>query len=329
MNEVTKVGLLLCVGLVLNVVLADWYRERVMWNGIPETTTRQFDEARGGIDTLILGDSHAKRGLYPSVLGDAFNLSIPGQKYTQTYYVVRSQIEDGSVDLRIVILPADLHTFALWNTDNFAFVRYYAPIANYLEIGWHRGALWLYAVRGLQGRYAPYVGGRQNILSYLATGRPAVLQWLQDTPMVEGALVDARTIAKLPPDEIVERARQRARLHLGDAGPIAPIHEWYFSRTLELCAANDIEVVLVQYPVTRAYLDAVSERTDIEAFDRRIQALIEPYRNVRLVPSRNLYGKRLDLFIDPDHLNERGATSFSRRIKRRVLDPLRQRIARD
>jgi len=327
MNEIGKITLLLCTLLALNASLADWYRETVMRNGISEKTTRQFEELpsddRERIDTLILGDSHPKRGLYPSVLGDAFNVSIPGENYTETYYVLKSHILDESLDLRIAILPVDLHSLSSWNLDGFAHVHHYAPFVDYLEVGWHRSQLLTYAVRGLQGRYAPYLSGRRNILSYFDIGIPHDLHWLHGTPLVGGALIDERTLRKQSKSERIDQAFKRTWFHFSESDMMAPVSEMYFLRILELCAENQINVLLIQYPVTPEYLEAAAEYVDIEAFDQKIRALAQPYDNVRLVASRSLFGNRLDLFLDTDHLNKNGATRFSKMIKCRFLDPLR------
>lgn len=324
MHEIAKIALLLCIGLALNASLANWYRESVMWEGITEKTTRQFEAERDSVDTLILGDSHAKRALYPSVLKNAFNLAIPGENYIETFYVLRSLIDDANLEIRTVILPIDLHSLSSWNIDGFAHVHHYASFVDYFEIGWRRGRLMLYAVRALQGRYAPYVSERRNILTYFEYNRPRDMFWLQELPLVGGALVDKRSIAKWTSDERMEQTATRVGFHLKNRDPTLPILEAYFLQILDLCAAHNIRVVLVQYPVTREYLRAASEIIDIEAFDQRIRTLVQPYDNVQLIATRNLFGNRLDVFLDGDHLNEKGAILFSRAIKRRALDVTRK-----
>jgi hypothetical protein len=320
MNEIAKIAMLLCTGLVLNASLADWYREKVMWHGIIERTGRQFEEVRDDIDTLILGDSHPKRGVFPSVLGNAFNLSIPGENYIETFFVLKAQINDERVELRTVILPMDLHSLSSWNLDGFAHVHHYSRFVDYFEVGFRRRQLPLYAVRAIQGRYAPYVSERRNILSYFETEKPRDMFWLQRTQLVGGALVDKRSILEWKKRARVDRTITRVALHFKNRDLITPIVEEYFLQILDLCSAHDINVVLVQYPVTRDYLVAASELIDIAAFDRDTRALIQPYDNVQLIESRKMFRNRLDVFIDSDHLNKKGATLFSRVVKRRILN---------
>ena len=101
---------------------------------------RQFEKQRDGIDTVILGDSHAKWGLDPSVLGDAFNLALPGESYAETYYVLEHLVKSSPGAPRFVILQADLHSFNGYNRNQFAFAHHYADFVDYIDIGWRRGS---------------------------------------------------------------------------------------------------------------------------------------------------------------------------------------------
>jgi hypothetical protein len=323
MREIAKVALLLLSLLALNAPLADWYRERVMRLGIGERTARQFKEERHGIDTLVLGDSHAKRGVYPRILKRAFNLAIPGQTYAETYYVLKSHIELGEIDLRHVILQADLHSFSSWGLDRFPLAHLYAPYVDYFEMGWRRGKPLVYAVRELQGRYVPYLGERKNLLSYLQHGTPADLSWLIEKRLEGGALVHSRSIRSQSPKRRTEAAETRCNNHFANQENFSPFLEQYFRQILELCADNGIEVILVEYPVTTEYLKAAARYIDSDEFDRRLAALIAPYENVQLFAAREIFERRLDTFVDGDHLNQKGAITLSRMIRAQILDELR------
>lgn len=315
MLEYLKCAFLVIAVLAANASLSQWYRERVMWHGIGERTFRQFEQESADLETLILGDSHPKWGLYPREVGRAFNLALPGQQYAETYYLLKSQLERDDFDIRRVVLQADLHSFAARGLDRFPLAHFYAGTVDYLEMGWRRGSPFTYTVRWLFGRYAPYVGERRNILSYLESGKPADLEWLHDVDLDSGALVRTGSIDAQSASERVENADRRIRMHFGEKDPMSPFLEHYFQEILALCLERRIDVLVVQFPVTREYLDAAAGVIDPAEFDLRVKELIAPYQNALLVETRELFAGRTSLFIDTDHLNERGAIRFSRRIR--------------
>lgn len=177
-REIAKIAALLGLLFVLNAVLTDWYRHTVMKDGIADRTDRDFKENFVGVDTLVLGDSHSKWGAHSATIGNAFNLALPGQNYAESYYLLRSYMEGGLIDVRYVVLQADLHSLSSTQLEHWSFLHYYASHVDYLEIGWQRGKPFEYALRQLQGQAAPYVGRRKLLLTYLEYHVPPEVRWM-------------------------------------------------------------------------------------------------------------------------------------------------------
>lgn len=301
---------LLIGGLLVHRGLDDWYRHTVHGDSLPERRERERAELLGGIDTLVLGDSHALSGVDPPLLGSAYDLALPGQFPPLVHAVLASEL-DG---IERVVLQADLHTFWPHPQSWFA-LRYYAPFTDFVSLGRQRGEPLNYAVRGWLGRTAPYAGRRSTVLGYLAHGRPPELGWVRERPLARGAVLSDLRWIDLSADERARVAVERAEVHFQHGEAIDAVAESYLLRTLELARSRGIGVVVVQYPVSPAYLAAARAWVDVEALDRRLGELLAAHPEVRRVDARNLFIRRPEYFADPDHINRHGARALTKRIR--------------
>jgi len=301
---------LLIGGLLVHRGLDDWYRYTVHGDSLPERRERERAELLGGIDTLVLGDSHALSGVEPPLLGAAYDLALPGQFPPLVHAVLASEL-DG---IERVVLQADLHT--LWpHPQRWFALRYYAPFTDFSTLGRQRGEPLSYAARGWLGRSAPYVGRRSTVLGYLAHGRPPELGWVRERPLERGAVLSDLRWIDLPADERARVAAERAELHFHAGDAIDAVAETYLVRALQLARARGVGVVVVQYPVSPAYLAAARARVDVDALDRRLAELLAAHPEVRRLDARDLFFDRPERFADPDHINRHGARELTQRIR--------------
>ncbi len=306
-NEWTKVAAATVVILAVNALLANWYTETVMRESIAVRTETQFHENRDGLETLILGDSHSKWDVDARRLNAAFNGALPAQSYMEAYYLLRSHIERGWIDPRFLIIGVDLHSFVKRPGSRWAFLHFYARHVDYLEEGWRRGEPLYFAMRQIQGRYAPYAGARANILHYLQSGRPLESEQLMDVAIRRGSLVRKAGFDAIAKAERTAAARLRAAMHLRRRESFDPRNVDDFGRLLDLCHEKGIRVLLVKFPLTREYLDAADPLIDIDEHDRRLAELVDDRAGVAVLDVRSRFSDRAELFTDPDHLNSRGA----------------------
>lgn len=306
---------LLIAGLLVHGALTAFYVDRVYQDGVAERTQEQLDAVRGTVRTLILGDSHAKWGVAAAGLEDAFNLALEGQTAAESYYLLESELEAASEPLRAVVLSADAQTFSDWQKGVFAQRHWYAPRVDYLEIGRRRGEPLRYAVNGWLGRYAPYVGQREGILRYLETGSAPQLTMHRQLAMERGSFLYPGSWTDVPEPTREELARQRADLHFPSPG-FDDVSGSYFRETLALASAAGLRVVVVRYPLSREYLEASRPFVETARVDARLAEILAEHREVLLLDARRDYADRPQLFIDPDHLNGRGARRFTRRVRR-------------
>ena len=314
-RELAMIAALLVLGLVLNAALVDFYLNRVFSGGLTERMQAQYDVVRDTVHTLILGDSHAKLGIAATQLDDAFNLALDGQTAAESYYVLRSELRDPAVHLRTVILQADYLTFSGWQAGGFGYRHWYADRVDYLEIGRRRGELLRYGANQVLGQYAPYVGRRFEILLYLASGRAPGLHTSPSTKMERGSLLVAGVWSDQPESEREGIAQRRAKLH-DSRSNFDEVASEYFRRSIELARDEGITVLVVRFPLTREYRRAGRSFTDGARVDERLAEIFADYPEALVVDARFDFLDHPDLFVDPDHLNGRGARLLTRHIRR-------------
>ena len=302
----------LVVGAV-HVVLVHWYREVVMNDGIAERTLRQFREIETPVNTLALGDSHVKWGIQPKILAGSFNFAMPGERYVETFYRLRSLLEQG-LPVQTVVLGADPHVLAERPNRPIALAQYYSWFVDYPAQGWRRGELLPYVTRWLTGRYAPYAGKRANVLRFLATGEVPELPWFAWVSMDRGAMRSAGTLTDRTKSARTELALDRLRVHFPTHRTDAEAED-HLRRILELCRERGIRVVLVKFPLSDTYRNALMGYLDLPEFDRSVAKAVVDYENARILDLRDRFRGRAGLFADVDHVNARGADIISRIVK--------------
>ncbi len=314
MNERARHNLIACLAVaVVHFGLDAFYRDVVNANGIAERTDRQFAAMRDEVDVLALGDSHVKWGIDASLPG-AFNYALPGESHVQSYYRLRSLLDERGDAIRAVVLSADPHTLARHPDDQFR--HYYAGFVDPFELAAVDGGWFERLGEALRGRFAPYVGQRANLVAYLETGRPPEARWLDQVEMQAGALASERRITEYSPEGRRAKARQRIRFHFGPAPAVDATRLHYLEQILRLCEERGVRALFVRFPLSVAYLEALG---DARAFDAAIAERVEASPAAELLDARLMFAGDPSVFADVDHLNAEGA----RRLTRRVAAKLR------
>jgi hypothetical protein len=323
-GEIGRIAILLVVCLGINAVLSHWYTDTVMATNLIAKGRSQFARAPDRIDTLLVGDSHMMFGIRASKLENAFNLAVPGQMYTETFYTVKSYLAREDIDVRTVVINADPSAFEEARLENWIYQHEYVHYVDYLRIGADRGKISEYAAHHLIGRHAPYVGNRKFNLQYLEKQKVPLAFFMSGVKMELGSALTPHSLLDIPEARWSGVAAYRAAQTHADGDPFNPVAMDYFDRILQLCADEGIQVLVVKFPLTPVYLNAVASFVDLDEFDARLDALIGSYPNVQLMDARSLYSERLEYFSNHDHLNRKGSTRFARKVRAR-LESLRAR----
>lgn len=297
---------------LLNWGLARLYVQREMAISRAGIIERQFDQCRGQVTTLAIGDSHMATGFDPRVWSGAFNFALHGETYVYNYFKLK-RILDRNPGIRTVLLPLDLHSFSDWRADRELRDFYWVRYVNYLELGWRSRKPFESLGKYVRGRFFPYLG---EMGAVRATPREErVKHPAAPAEIVQGFVVKTGTY-----DENREKlAVRRVRLHFFGHRVYDRLAVHYFRRILELCADHGLTLVLIKFPVSEPYYRLAAGRTAPAQIYRRVAEMIRPYRNIRVFDYQMaFFGRDRELFDDPDHLNEAGARILTLDIKSRL-----------
>jgi hypothetical protein len=257
-----------------------------------------------GYDTLVLGDSRALFGVLPEGVADTLNVAALGEGHMISYYKLVQALERRQ--WRTVLVPVGRHSFSRTRSGQVEH-RFRTQYIRFGDLIRNRGGLTRYVPAYLQHRMFPHADLPLHLDEYLnfrrdlqARRRTKEANLLSDFSQVEGKL---------------GRAKAKVRTHLG------PDRDWwndemvfFFERILELSRERDVQVVLIRYPVTTVYAEAMEELVPGDEFNARLNRLLEDWPEVKYLDYLMLYADRDELFADVDHLNAAGILLFNERL---------------
>lgn len=281
------------------------------WAETPSSWTLATDAqlaARGPLDVewLILGDSHAKCGIDPRLLPDAFNLATLGSHYYHSYYRLKHFLEREGGSARFVILPMDTHSVA-WQRARMEDGAYWSRYISYPQMAWRTGEYPNYARQFLTDFLLPYAGhGDRIVEAALERGRAQT-----PFPLIDGHIQMPGDWSATPEEERLALTAQRCAFIHNRYDLPDPVMTQYLLDTLALCARHGVRPVMVRFPLTHEAWDEVHANMDLAALDALYDKWFAPYPGLIRIDLGESLGDRLELFNDPDHLNAEGARVFT------------------
>ncbi|NQT90746.1 MAG: hypothetical protein HQ558_05780 [Candidatus Omnitrophica bacterium] len=270
-------------------------------------TVTDFEGRKDEIEVLFLGPSDVKRSIIPAAFDQkAFNFSNAGENSIETYHRLKYYIDD-MPRLKVVVLPLSLATFSSFITDRIRPEYYKYGYITYADL-WQ-----LYNVKGaiiLKQKFLSFFSAMQKeqmmpFLMYMDSLSRGVS--FNSPTLIDGyARSNSVAVTK-------GFASDRARWHLEGSDVFDEDLLLYFEKTLRLCNAKGISVVLLSCPYRDDYLLYAGRYIDKDALHKKV--LEDPgysgliYRHLDYL---DLYADEHDLFREPDHLNHKGAVKFSR-----------------
>jgi hypothetical protein len=282
----------------LDVIVGDLY---------PVTRDRAFEQ-RDDVRALLLGNSLVQLDIVP--IENTANLASFDESYSTTYYRLRDILRRDDLDIETVLMQLSLHSFRGRRPADTQQV-YFAQIIDYWDLMRVTDKPIAMFRDMMRYRVFPYAGGVGPTLKYFSQPRAQVgqersarvAQRFSDSPAQESeALASALNLFK--PDET-----------------LSDFNADYLKRILDLCADNDIQVVLVKFPVTRAHYDQITQMYDTEAWDRIVETHVSGRDHVTVIDLLELYFDDYAKFMDPVHLNTPSKEAFTEHL----LEELRRR----
>lgn len=293
--------------LLVNLIANEIYTRLVLSHSYLYRTEAEFQEYKDSIQILIVGDSHPMSAVDTRQMQGAFNLTSPGENIIQTYYRLRYYLEVEPLDVKLVVLPLDLHSFSSFRISRFESMNFWSKYINCVELAKISDSLGSYMRRHATGNLT-YAGGVSDTVKLLQV-RAGLVEG--EDPLFMGFRVKSARFV----DEGNKKNNARIIVgkHLMGYEPLHPEAEAYFLRILDLLAAHDVKVVLVEYPVSREYYQSAGVAMDIPEFYRSLGDLLKKRsQEPPILDYHDLFWNDQINFSDPDHLNEAGASEFTR-----------------
>ena len=276
-----------------------------------QAATRQ---ARG-CDLLILGDSQAKMGVLPKVVGArsrlrSYNLAITGAQTPASYDVLRRALDGGAHPSAVLV---DFHQFLLAipphaSRAKLPFLLGYGAV---LRLGWDSRDLTLLADL-LAQRALPSFRCRWMLRSWVLSandGQTNRNRLLMPEALGHWARNDGAWVMSSMTDQAGDGVAQQ-RLAYRPGWTPDRVNADYVRRFLQLSEANSVAVYWLIPPIHPA-LQAANEASGFDekyvAFVRKMQ---QRFPGLTVIDGRHA-GYDPAVFVNPDHLGREGAFALS------------------
>jgi len=264
-----------------------------------ENYINELDEKK--INYLFLGDSHAMKGVNPEYIEGAYNLGYDGENYMETYFKLRRIIEEDVVEIENIVLEIDLHSF--YRSTKIKEIEYCSDIALIREMSIANNQTF---IETWLDSCIKIIGNGYDLF-YLYKNRDKV-------DICQGYIPKYENFTNKNKELI---AKKRCNNQFGRKS-IEEDEMFFLLKSMQLAIENDMDIVLIEYPVTREYN---FELKNLE-INRNEQYSIIFNRISKLFPNleykhfdyHNIFFDKNKYFSDSDHLNFTGAKLLSKRI---------------
>ena len=296
--------------LAVNLYLDNLYKSIVTDSSIEGRKDVQFDNYKDTLKYLLLGDSHIQNAIDPRILKNSFNYSSANENYIQTYYKLKSVVEDKNKIPEYIVLPIDVSSFSGFRSDRFKYDAYWTRYMDYFELKKVKDD-WSYITKWLSGKFFSYAGNYETIFRYWIVSRNSL-----------GELhfgFKARYEKLANREDKSEFSERRAKLYIDKENYFDKDLSLYFQKILDYCENKSIKVILIRLPVDEHYYEFVATMMPIENYYEKIDEIISKYKIIQYnIDYHNLFFGKLEFLRNPDHVNYKGAPIVSQMLMKKL-----------
>ncbi len=296
------VAILCCLHLLLYAAMS-YYISITHLIKIDQRLSNQQEE----FTYLFMGDSHTAQSVDTTIITNAFNYAVGGESNIRTYYKLKNLLDKNKKPLfKTIVFSNDLLTFTTTVSQLEKSSAYYVRYINYWELGSIKNKRVKYLLDYLKHRFFPYAGFVQS--KCLNRGKKQfILEEKNKATWEETLEKDAYTLLK--------QVAIDKRSSLYNATSVA-----YVKKTLDLCHANNLQVLFIKYPVTRYFKEAAQQIAPNKLLQHSpIDSLIQLYPNTKQLDLSNPLVNDIHYFTDNHHLNLKGKKAFSKLLKQELI----------
>ncbi len=308
---VLLIVIIILIILILNIIYTkyvltkkNFYRKEIAY--------QNYISNHSEIKYAFFGDSHTFHAIHPKFISGAFNFGSGTENYIKTYYLLERIINKDNIKVGTIVLQADLETFSTWLTNEpflFNEIELYSqfvPLSKIKEVRKKDSMIELFIEAKLpvigKGKEFGILFSNENL-----------------SEMYEGWIKNYNDFSNLTETERLNIAEDGYKVHFQNQ-QISNLSIEYFIKTMELAKKNNINVILVKYPISKEYQDITSQRGIYNIskeeyyrilFDNTEKVLGDNYY---VLDYQNLFLNQPEDLGDTYHVNYKGAEILSRKI---------------
>jgi hypothetical protein len=307
--------------MVCLVVMAEWFVARHdrdfrhVWGWDWRLTSQAIDREAAGCELLCLGDSLVKFGVAPQVLEQrlglrAYNLALSAGSPPAIYFVLRRALERGARP-KAVLVDLVPHGIAGDLSGNRTVWPELLDVRDALDLAWNAHDWSLFGASML-GRILPSLRGRAMIREHVQlalrneprAARIASEFYIRDNRRNRGGCMVSES----------EAYRDNLAAFVPQLFPAAwrprPLNVLYVRRFLDLAARHRIAVYWLVPPFAPDVRARLSQSGLDALYSQFLEGLQARYPNLTVIDGRPS-GFDQAAYVDPLHLNRRGALAFT------------------
>ncbi|MCR4892393.1 MAG: hypothetical protein K5989_09465 [Lachnospiraceae bacterium] len=275
------------------------------------------------IHTLILGDSRAKSGILPAILGGGdgkgiYNMAIGGATAIEMYFALENYLDCHQAPENAIIIFAPYH---FCDIDNWQQTLYY----NYLSLG-EVLRVESDALRLGENESIRYPGSIADLLSFRLRLPNKYLDAIYQAGLHGRAGENREKYDSVRRD----RGYTEFGTEKGNDGlnyethhsyfDYSPLILHYYDKLLSLCEDKGIHVIIEQSPINEAS-HAVMQKAFVEGYQEFIQSVADQHPSFTVISEIPVYDNLY--FGDNNHMNRSGAEIFSTALSKRYSDVIK------
>lgn len=291
----------LVLALLIHLFSLGIYSTLLRINSLNEQKQRALDSIGDFPKFWALGDSHVLLGWNPENMPSTFNFATTSEYYALNLQRLNDLLQKHQKP-EALILPFELHSFSplgrkLWlghEMDDVFWAGIYNPALNPEEKSGSVFRRWW-----IGARFFPYAG---QFYQWTQLGKSPVYPLTKQGVALSDEVYDGNP----------EAARKRACSHFPNGHQVDSLQLQSFLAILKLCREKKIPVLLVSFPVHPSY------RAEVPSASFRFLDSLETTLPLPVLNTRHLFDSCTHCFMDPDHLNRRGANALMHKIRDEV-----------
>jgi hypothetical protein len=287
------IPILLLLG--LNFLLNEWFKyinkEAVIW----ELEADFYDNVKNKeVQYLILGNSHSF-GIETYENDSLVHFASYGENWAKSYYKLKYLIDQG-YSIEYLLLNYDITDTKQIGLDNKN-LNYWGKYVNFYELG------------NVTNNFSQYFGFwlRANFINY--AGR--YFEFFEYYTLDKNDKMENKEATFTPPDffqkhNIEENCFDEI---------IGNDSKFYLQKIVKICIENNIQLVMVKYPITKYHYYKHSTCFDPMNYYNKLDEYLSPSARIEILDYQKLYFDQNANFRDDHHLVSSMRDEFSKKVR--------------